>query len=130
MISLLSLFAPQTAFMQAIPDSSTTNSERIELKQEVLNPDAKNATFIQTLLRTPFAIMTAVITFICVVMVGFFEFFGYLFTGFNYHFPVTQEIMSMGWKGIVADWWWHPALTWHLIVSLIIFAGIGGGSRR
>jgi hypothetical protein len=88
------------------------------------------ATFIQTLLKTPFALLSCVFTFIAIIVTGVFELFGYLFSGFNYKFPITYEVIDIGWKGIVKQWWWHPGVTWHLIVSLFLCIGILSGSRR
>ena len=91
-----------------------------------------SAGFFETFLKTPFVIFTSVITFVCCLLSGFFEFFGFLFSGFNYKFPVTHEIAHMGWKTIVNHWWWERGVTWHLIVSLFIWLGAfsGGGRRR
>lgn len=112
--------------MQVVTDSTSNKSELKETVQ-IPHTNEQSATFFQTLFRTPFAIMSGAITFVCIVLIGFLEFWGYLFSGFDYHFPITHEIIDIGWKTIVAKWWWHPAVTWHLVVSILLLGGIGGG---
>jgi hypothetical protein len=129
MACLLTILTPQTGFMETITNSTTIKTET-KGEVQISHSNEQTATFFQTLLRTPFAIMSGAITFVCVILVGFLEFWGYLFSGFNYHFPITHEIMDIGWKTIVAKWWWHPAVTWHLVVSILLVGGIGAGSRR
>jgi hypothetical protein len=100
------------------------------------NPDAfrfssaKTVGFFATFVKTPFAMFTGIITFVCCLLSGFFEFWGWLFTGFDYKFPVTGQIWDIGWGAIVSQWWWGMGVTWHLVLSLFIWFGIFGGSSR
>lgn len=85
------------------------------------------ATFLQTALRTPFAITVGFVTIGCIAFAGFVEFWIYAFGGFEYDFPITVEIIQIGWKYVVVDWWWKPGVTWHLVVCIILYLVLMGG---
>lgn len=86
--------------------------------------------FFTTFLRTPFAIMVAIVSVLGTVAAGFFEFFGWLFTGFDYKFPVAKEVWNLGWRTVVKEWWWSHGVTWHLLISLFIWLGVLGKVSR
>lgn len=90
----------------------------------------KKAPFFVTFCRTPFAIVTAIFTFFFLVLILVFEFVANIFTGFSYKYPVSNEIKTIGWDGITADWWWNPAQTWHLWVCIFLWIIISGAMKR
>jgi len=91
--------------------------------------EAGKDSFFTTLLRTPFALTIGFITAGCIMFTGFMEFWPYLFSGFDYGFPVTKELVDIGWKQVVYEWWWKPGVTWHLIVSILLFSMFSGGNK-
>lgn len=124
MVCMMMIFAPQITQAQTATDS--TAKIKLTEKQEIDLPVSKpeSATFFKTFLRTPFAFFTDCMTLICTLLVGFLEFWGYLFSGFDYNFPVAREIWQIGWHSIVKTWWWSSGVTWHLIVSLLGWIGL------
>jgi hypothetical protein len=119
----LSTFLVQTT-ESIVPKKETKSTLTVAVSQP------QNATFIQTFLRTPFALVGATLTLFTVVIVGFLEFWGYLLSGFNYQFPITNEIIDIGWKGIIHNWWFTPGIGWHLIVSSFIWLGMFSRKRK
>ncbi len=104
-------------------EGANSKPETTELAEE------EKASFFTTLLRTPFAVTIGFITAGCIMFTGFMEFWPYLFSGFDYTFPVTMELVDIGWKQIVFEWWWKPGVTWHLVVSILLFAMFSGSNK-
>lgn len=109
------LFATLSLYISTLLSSSTSLPSKE--KNEVITTikQSEKANFIATFLRTPFALVGATLTLFSIAIVGFLEFWGYLFSGFEYRFPITHEIIDIGWKGIVRNWWYQPAVGWHLV---------------
>lgn len=90
---------------------------------QFLHTNEQSAPFIVTLLRTPIGLASGAITFVFVMIIGFFEFWGYLFSGFTYNFPYTFKLMDIGWKTIVVEWWLDPAIKWHVVICVLLYRG-------
>lgn len=90
----------------------------------------KKAPFFVTFCRTPFALVTAAVTLVCLLVILVFEFLANVFTGFSYKYPVSNEIKAIGWDGVTADWWWNPGQTWHLWFCIFLWIFLSGATQR
>lgn len=121
-----------TMSQQTAVASDTTISKSEPALVEQVAPSAEvevKANFMTTLVKTPFALIVLVGALSASVIAAIIEFVANLVTWFDYGYPGLKSIWQMGWHNIVINWWWKPAVGWHIIVAILIFGG-AGGSRR
>lgn len=122
LFSLLFLLNTQIAICQKTTDSSKIN---ITVQQKETPKDTKTSNeksgFVATFVKTPFAFFSLIFTFIGLIISAMIEFVCNLFTLFNFGFQGTSQIWEMGWRNIIVEGWWNPAVGWHLAVSIIFW---------
>lgn len=119
---ILILLPMDQAVAQAVSQSWDSAGNSAQTVQPVAVHSPSAAGFFETFIKTPFALSVLAATFFGVCISAIFEFFYNLFSGFHYQYPTTKQIWNIGWDQVVAQWWWQPGVTWHLVVSIIVWA--------
>lgn len=74
-----------------------------------------------TLLKTFCAYIVIIITLAVFFLTALYEFIYNLFCHFECGFGLAKKVWHIGFDEIIVNWWWNPAIWWHLIIGIILF---------